>query len=55
MYSMLFTTTMYPEYMYLIKTEIDQRKKAKDEMIDAEIERQENIGGLEYFEEAKLP
>ena len=55
MYSMLFTTTMYPEYMYLIKKEIDQKEKAMEDMINAEIKRQEKIGGLEDVEGEELP
>ena len=55
MYSMLFTTTMYPEYMYLIKKEVEQKEKAKNDMINAEIKRQEKIEGLEDVEEAELP
>ena len=44
MYSMLFTTTMYPEYIYMIKKEIDRKEKAMEDMINAEIKRQENNG-----------
>ena len=55
MYSMLFTTTMYPEYMYMIKKEIDQKEEAMEELINAEIKRQEKIGDLEDIEEPELP
>ena len=54
MYAMLFTTTMHPEYLYLIQKDIDERDTAKNAMIEAEIERlkvNENMEQEEQDEE----
>ena len=51
MYAMLFTTTMHPEYLYLIDKDIEERETAKNAMIEAEIERLKENKNMEQEEE----
>ena len=39
MYSMLFTTTIHPEYLYLIKNKINNREGIVKKLIDEQIEK----------------
>ena len=36
LYSMLYVTTLYPEYVYLIKKAYEEREHAIDSLIDTE-------------------
>ena len=38
MYSLLFATTLHPEYLYLIKKEIEDRDETVDKLIEEQIE-----------------
>ena len=36
---MLFTTTMHPEYLYLIKNKLEKREGIVEKLIDEQIEK----------------
>ena len=38
MYSLLFATTLHPEYLYLIKKEIEDRDETVNTLIEEQIE-----------------